>query len=88
MKSVKVVNFSLNKLNIKLCVLKFDRNEELDEIFVSLIEDLKFKGCEMKKIIIYCRFIIVCGDIFEVFLENFLNNELYGMFYSKIFELI
>ncbi|XP_068722286.1 ATP-dependent helicase wrn-1-like isoform X2 [Montipora capricornis] len=88
MKSAKVVNLSPNKSNIKLCVSKLDRNEELDETFASLIEDLKSKGCEMKKTIIYCRSITACGDIFEVLLENLPNNELYGMFHSKTPESI
>jgi len=63
MKNAMVVNLSPNKSNIKLCVLKLDRNEELEETFASLIETLKSKSYEMKKTIIYCRSITTCGDI-------------------------
>ena len=87
MKSAKVVNLSPDKSNVKLSVKKLNRDEELDETFASLIKDLKTKGCEMKKTIIYCRSITACGDIFEVLLEN-LDNELYGMFHSKTPESI
>ena len=87
MKSAKVVNLSPDKSNIKLSVKKLNRDEEPDETFASLIKDLKTKGCEMKKTIIYCRSITACGDIFEVLLEN-LDNELYGMFHSKTPESI
>ena len=88
MKGAKVVNLSPNKSNIKLCVSKLDRNEELDKTLAPLIEDLKSKGREMKKTIIYCRSITACGDIFEVLLENLPANELYGMFHSKTPESI
>ena len=49
MKNAVVVNLSPSKSNLKLCVLRLDRNEELEETFVSLIETLKSKGYEMKK---------------------------------------
>ena len=88
MKNPKVVNLSPNKSNIKLCVSKLDGNEELDKIFTSLIEDLKSKGLEMKKTIIYCRSITACGANFEVLLENLPAIELYGMFHSKTPESI
>ena len=70
---------------IRLCVLKLDRNEELDEAFASLIETLKSKSYEMKKkkTIVYCRSITTCGDIYEVLLENLPDNELHGMFHSQ-----
>lgn len=87
MKSAKVVNLSPDKSNIKLRVKKLNRDEELDESFASLIKDLKTKGCEMKKTIIYCRSITACGDIFEVLLEN-LDNELHVMLHSKTPEAI
>ena len=83
MKNAMVVNLSPNKSNIKLCVLKIDRNEELEETFASLIETLKSKSYEMKKNIVYCRSFTTCGDIYEVLLQNLPNNELYGIFHSK-----
>ena len=49
MKNAMVVNLSPNKSNIRLCVLKLDTDEELEETFASLIETLKSKSYEMKK---------------------------------------
>ena len=88
MENLHMKSAKSNKSNIKLCVSKLDRNEELEETFSSLIEDLKSKGREMKTTVIYCRSITACGDIFEVLLENFPDNELYGRFHSKTPESI
>lgn len=84
MKNAMVLNLGPNTSNIRLCVLKLNRNEELEETFASLIETLKSKSYEMKKkTIVYCRSITTCGDIYEVLLENLSDNELHGMFHSK-----
>lgn len=84
MKNAMVLNLSPNKSNIRLCVLKLDRNEELEETFAFLIKTLKSKSYEMKKkTIVYCRSITTCEGIYEVLLENLSDNELHGMFHSK-----
>jgi len=76
MKSDKVVKLSLDRSEIRPSVTKLNRSEDLDETFALLIKDLKTKGCEMRKPIIYCRSITACGDIFDDLLENLPDNEL------------
>jgi len=81
MKNVKIVRLPPNKDNIKMSFQKAPK--ELEETLSWVIGDLKEKGNEMLKTIIYCRSLKDCGDIYCLFNEKLSTRTNYAMYHSK-----
>jgi len=73
---------SPNKINISYSVRRGE--EELEDSFQWLIQDLKEKRENMDKTIIFCRSLKDCGEIFLIF-DHHIQGEYkhFAMYHSK-----
>lgn len=64
---------SPEKKNIRYSVIKTPPKQGLDAIFAPLVEELKKKGKEMERVIIFCRSHRHCRELYALFPTTALN---------------
>ena len=94
MKQVAYVVESQNRPNIRYAVKRITKEDV--NVFSWLIVDLKEKGCNCDKVLIFCQKIDDCVKLYQFFAtalvdcafippgECILQNALFGMFHAKI----
>lgn len=93
MNGCKTISVSPNRPNICYCVK--DRTN-IDTDFDPIIEDLKNNSVHANRVIVYCRSLNMCADLYSHFLytlgnksysppgsEEISDNRLFGMFHSN-----
>ena len=94
MNGCKMVSESPNKPNMFYAVQR--RSENIEDDFSSVVDDLNANSIEAKRVIVYCRSLDMCSNLYAHFLyslrdksyyppgaEQISDNRLFGMFHSK-----
>lgn len=83
MKNVLTVTAPPEKRNIHMAASSVPNDEEIEATFAWLIEELKTKGKDTPKTLIYCRSINSCGEIYGMFDDMLSDTKNIAMYHSK-----
>ncbi|KAK3099232.1 hypothetical protein FSP39_001299 [Pinctada imbricata] len=81
--NAKVICESPDRSNIKISALCIPNNDNLEETFHWLINDLKEHQSHFPRHVVFCERISTVANIYSVFRKNFGDSSMYEMFHSK-----
>lgn len=95
MTQARVIQLSPDRPNIRLSIVKVSR--DLDITFHWLIDELREKKQKLPRVVVFCRSITVCTNLYKLFLTELqehsyvtpysshdIQSQLFAMFHSRV----